>query len=323
MNSKFENSIKNFGKISVLVVGDLMLDKYIFGDVERISPEAPIPVVAVNGESYAPGGAANVANNIVVLGARASLFGFIGDDSAGEFLVSELKKRKISSEGVVKNKKMPTTQKIRVIARHQQLIRLDYEKIDISEDKELYKKIESALEEADIVVISDYAKGVITPKLMEIVKDSCSKKNKKIIVDPKPVHKSLYKDVYMVTPNKKEAEELCGLKIKNEEDIQIAGKKLMSELNCSVLITLGEQGMSLFEKGRPYVHLENKPREVYDVSGAGDTVVAVLALCIASGLSIRESAEIANDAAGIVVGKLGTATVSQNELISFLQKQEV
>lgn len=308
--SKFHNS-------RILIIGDLMLDKYIIGSVGRISPEAPVQVVDVRSEKYIPGGAANVANNVASLGGKSDIFGIIGKDHSGEILMSELKKRGISTSGIVLGKGFQTTQKIRIIAQHQQLMRIDYEMPIIDGVAFSSSKIEYLVKACDIVVISDYAKGVVTQGLFALVEKFCSKYSKKLIIDPKPPHK-FYKGAYLLTPNKKEAEELSGMKYEN--DIMDIGNKLVELFDSNVIITLGDQGMALFEIGQKPFIIPASAKEVYDVSGAGDTVVAALALSIACGASLRESCIIANHAAGIVVGKLGTATISLEELDNALNR---
>ena len=231
--------------------------------------------------------------------------------------MSELKKRGISTSGIVLGKGFQTTQKIRIIAQHQQLMRIDYEMPIIDGVAFSSSKIEYLVKACDIVVISDYAKGVVTQGLFALVEKFCSKYSKKLIIDPKPPHK-FYKGAYLLTPNKKEAEELSGMKYEN--DIMDIGNKLVELFDSNVIITLGDQGMALFEIGQKPFIIPASAKEVYDVSGAGDTVVAALALSIACGASLRESCIIANHAAGIVVGKLGTATISLEELDNALNR---
>lgn len=306
---KFENK-------NIAVIGDIMLDKYIFGKVDRISPEAPVPIILVKKEEFVPGGAANAACNIATLKGNAFLFGIVGSDASKDILIDVSHKSAINTEGVIIDGKRPTIQKIRVLGHNQQLLRIDYEDnnyISTDLEKQIIDKI-SLIDNLHVIIISDYQKGTITKKLVEELKKYAKAKNIKLIVDPKPKHKSFYKNVSLITPNKKEAEEMTGIIIETKEDIEIVGEKLISDLNCDVLITTGEKGMSLFQKDVPPVHIPTVAKEVYDVSGAGDTVIATLSLALSSGYSLKDSAILANHAAGIKVGKLGTAPVSLDEL---------
>lgn len=306
--------LNNFKGKGILIIGDMMLDKYIFGNVERISPEAPVQVVEVEKENYLPGGAANVANNIAALQGNAFMTGIVGKDSEADILLNELKKRNINTQGIFTDSNKPTIQKVRVLGQKQQLLRIDYEKREYL-NKEIENKILNFIKEKisniDAVIISDYAKGVITQNLIEQIKDIA--KDNIIIVDPKPKHKDFYKGVSLVTPNIKEAKEMT-----NKEDINEIGKELINELNTEILITRGEKGMSLFEK-HEITHIPTKAKEVYDVSGAGDTVVATLTLALTAGATLKQAAILANHAAGITVGKLGTSTVSIEEIKQSLE----
>ncbi|MBW2974417.1 D-glycero-beta-D-manno-heptose-7-phosphate kinase [Candidatus Woesearchaeota archaeon] len=296
--------LENFKGKKILIIGDIMLDKYIFGKVERISPEAPVQVVEVKQEKYLPGGAANVANNIAALNGNATMVGIVGKDNESGILVDELKKRGINTEGIFIDAERPTTQKVRILGQKQQLLRIDYEKRDYM-GKELedniLKFIRKDISNTHAVIISDYAKGVITKSLAEEIKKIA--KDKIIIIDPKPRHKGFCKDVSLVTPNLKEAREMS---FKEEN--------LIKELNSPVLITKGEKGMSLYEKDGSVTNIPAKAKEVYDVSGAGDTVVATVALALSSNATLKQAALLANHAAGITVGKVGTSTVSIEEI---------
>ena len=322
MKERLLKIVGNLNSKSIMVIGDLMLDKYIWGDVSRISPEAPVQVVSVEKENYVPGGAANVANNIAGLGSKASMVGIVGNDISKDYLISELKKRNINVDGIMIDEKRPTIQKVRIIARSQQLLRVDYENKDRLHDhieKKLIKFISENLQNVDGVVVSDYAKGAVTKGLMSILKDLARKHNKTIIVDPKPRNKELYTDVTLITPNHKEASEMAGIEEETEKDIEKIGAILLKTLNNNVLITRGEKGMSLFEKNGRITNIPTKAKEVFDVTGAGDTCVATIALALATGATMEEAAIIANHAAGIKVGKIGTATVSIDELRESIQ----
>jgi len=313
------NIIGKFKDKKILVIGDVMLDKYIWGEVSRISPEAPVQVVNVVKESYAPDGAANVANNIAALNSRCFMVGAVGKDETKNQLIEQLKKRNIDVSGLVDDENKGTISKVRVFGRNQQLLRFDYEKkgyVDTDTENNLFNFVYKKIDEIDAIIVSDYAKGTITKSLMEKLINLCKEKNKIIIVDPKPKHKSLYKNATLITPNHKEAHEMTGFAEEESSDIDIEkmGKRLLEELDSTVLITKGEKGMSLFEKDGKTTNIPTFAKEVYDIVGAGDTSVAILALSLASGASFEEAAIIANHAAGITVGKVGTSTVSIQEL---------
>ena len=318
---KMNNLIKivdQFKNKNILVIGDVMLDKYIWGEVSRISPEAPVQVVNVIKESYAPGGAANVANNIVSLGAQAFMVGIVGNDTTRDKLINELEKKSIDVSGLINDKNKRTIQKVRVIGRNQQLLRFDYEKkgyVDSETENKIFDFISKKINDIDAIIISDYAKGVITKNLMEKLIRLCKEKNKIIVVDPKPKHKEFYKNATLITPNHTEAYQMSGfLDEPSDTDVEKIGKQLLEDLNSTVLITKGEKGMSLFEKNGKVTSIPTFAKEVYDIIGAGDTSVATVALALASGSSFEEAAIIANHAAGITVGKVGTSTVSIDEL---------
>jgi D-glycero-beta-D-manno-heptose-7-phosphate kinase len=324
MMKTLKKYLDKFEDINVVVIGDLILDKYIFGKVERISPEAPVPIVKVEKERYVPGGAANAANNVTSMTGNAFLLGIVGNDIAKNILFDVVKSKSINTTGVISVGQKPTIQKIRVLGQNQQLLRIDYEDKEVL-DPETYEDMISNLkkvEKVDIIIMSDYAKGTLTKKVILSVKEYAKKKSIPLVIDPKPKNKHEYTGSTLITPNKKEAEEMSNMKIETKEDLQKAGTKLMEELNCNVLITRGEKGMSLFEKGKQPMHIPTLAKEVYDVSGAGDTVVATLALAFASGSTLREAANLANHAAGIKVGKLGTAPVSLNELRESIDNHE-
>jgi D-glycero-beta-D-manno-heptose-7-phosphate kinase len=315
---RFCRIISRLSRARVLVIGDVMLDRFIWGTVSRISPEAPVPVVWAQSESFMPGGASNVANNICSLGSQAHICGVIGDDEAGRILVSEFSKRGIHAEGIVLDKNRPTIHKTRIIAHHQQVVRIDKESdntIDRHITDTTMSYIKSKIRDIDAIIIEDYGKGFICPRVIRQI-ISMAKRHKKIItVDPKEEHFKEYKGVTAITPNKVEAEEASGIKIRDNETLGAAGRKLLKILQSdAVLITLGEGGMALFERGKPYLHIPTVAQEVYDVSGAGDTVIGVFTLALASGASISEAAYMANAAAGVVVGKIGIGVCSAGEL---------
>lgn len=316
--------IEQFNNKKILVIGDVMLDKYIWGEVSRISPEAPVQVVKVEKESYAPGGAANVANNVAALNGTTYMIGIVGNDEANKILVSELKSRKINTDGIIEDKNKPTIQKVRVIGKGQQLLRFDYEKkgyLDENFENKIFDFVLKRIQNIDAIIISDYAKGVITKQLAKKLIKLANEKKKTIIIDPKPKHKDFYKNATLITPNNKEACEMLNVDEEDEEGIINAGKKLLEEFNSHLIITRGEKGMTIFEKNDEITNIPTKAKEVYDIIGAGDTVVATLALALASNATLKEAAILANYAAGIVVGKIGTSTVTTEEIKKALEDE--
>ncbi|MFC1549285.1 D-glycero-beta-D-manno-heptose-7-phosphate kinase [Nitrospirota bacterium] len=304
--------IKEFRKRRVLVIGDLILDRFIWGSVNRISPEAPVPVVDVSDQNFALGGAANVASNIVSLGGNATVLGIVGVDRAAERIRKILSDKGIDFISIEDSR--PTTVKTRVIAHNQQVVRFDQEsreKLSGRSLKAMLSGIDSAVKEHDAVIVSDYMKGVVTKQAIERIIKAAGRKF--VAVDPKVGHFHLYKGVSLITPNMKEASEGSGVEIRDNASLKKAGKALMRKTSKTVLITRGEDGMSLFEKGR-ISHIPTLAKHVYDVTGAGDTVIAVLAMAFASGASLTDAAVISNHAAGIVVGEVGTATATPDGL---------
>jgi len=314
-----EKIVGRFKANSVMVVGDIMLDHFIWGKVTRISPEAPVPVVDINNESLMLGGAANVLNNVVSLGGGALIAGVIGHDDMGRRLVHELRELGVSTDGLIVEETRPTTVKTRVIAHSQQVVRFDRENrigIGNKTEKLLLEYVRSKADEIGGLIVSDYAKGVVTARLIRELVALSQKHGFVISVDPKVGNFGHYKGVTVVTPNNAEASQAAGIDISDDKTLQAAGNKLLEKFKSrAVLITRGEHGMSLFEKGKKPVHIPTVAKDVYDVTGAGDTVIAVFTLAMASGASMAEAAMIANQAAGIVVGEVGTATVSADELV--------
>lgn len=310
--------LSKFSQARILVIGDLILDEFIWGKAERISPEAPVPVVWAQSQSYMPGGASNVANNIATLGAQVSLCGIVGDDNNGSALLEKLLQKNINCDGILADPGRPTTVKTRIIAAHQQVVRVDWEDVErLSREKmnRLIDVVKSRIKTIDALVIEDYGKGVISPYLLKKI-IAVARAHKKIItVDPKIEHFSAYRGVTALTPNEKEASAGSGIKIESDSDVDRAGRKLLKKLRSdAVLITLGDKGMKLFQDKRPVVHIPTVAQEVFDVSGAGDTVIAVFTLALACGLKAQEAAELSNIAAGIVVGKVGVAVVTKEEI---------
>lgn len=322
---RLKKLIGRFDNVSVLVVGDLMLDEFIWGKVSRISPEAPVPVVWVVSESIMPGGASNVANNISSLGGKVYLAGAVGCDERGRLLIEELSKRDINAEGVVMEAERPTTLKTRVIAHSQQVVRIDKENTsDISSDtiKKILEFAKVIIDDIDAVIIEDYGKGVIVPELLSPLVQLAKRHKKIITVDPKENHFPMYRNVTAITPNHHEAARASGIMAGNGAAIEDIGRKLLKQLSCeAVLITLGENGMCVFERNGMITKIPTVAQEVYDVSGAGDTVISAYTLALAAGAKAIEAAHIANCAAGIVVGKVGIAVTTQKELIGKIKTE--
>lgn len=321
--------IDKFPDCRVLVIGDVVVDHFIWGNVTRISPEAPVPVVNVEREEFLLGGSANVLRNIVSLGGSGGLCGLIGRDRMGEELKRLLADIGISSSGLVEGER-PTTVKTRVVAQGQQVVRFDREQVGkLSADllEKFQEYLEKHLDEFDAVVVSDYAKGVVDGRLMprfhQLLADARSlrKCSLPLIVDPKPVAGERFFGATVITPNHHEAEQMSGISITDDDSLLAAAGSIRSSLKCqSVLITMGEAGMALLAEDDTMVTIPTMAKEVYDVTGAGDTVAATMAMGLASGCSIRDAAVLANHAAGVVVGKVGTASVSSEELIEALSR---
>lgn len=298
----------------VAVVGDIMLDRYFWGQVERISPEAPVPVVAIADTSVRLGGAANVAWNLASLGVKANLAGVVGKDHSGAELRRLLHERGIATGGVVVDPHRPTTEKIRIVAHNQQVVRADFESAaPLADDvaARLVAAVRRSLDGAKVVIVSDYGKGVVTPGIMEFIRA----RNKPFLIDPKEGHFSLYRGAFAVTPNKKEAGGFYNRKIRTAEDLDLVGTSLLVDLDAAaVLVTRGEEGMTLFEPRKRPRHFPTRASEVFDVTGAGDTVISVLGAGLAAGATLYEAIELANAAAGIVIRELGTAAARPEEL---------
>ncbi len=323
--SRLRNIISGFNQAKVLVVGDLILDEFIWGNVTRISPEAPVPVVWVDSENFMPGGASNVANNIRSLGGEVTLAGVVGDDARGEVLQALLRKKGVFCEGIFIDKERPTTQKTRVIAHHQQVVRIDREEVRPLSDALLdgiLDFIREKIREVDALLIEDYGKGVVVPRLVREMVQAAKKHKKIISVDPKETHFSYYRGVTTITPNHHEAGSVVGFQIKDDATLEKAGNKLLEKIRCeSVLITLGENGMCLFQKGKKSVKINTVAQDVFDVSGAGDTVISAYTLARAMRATPPEAAHISNCAAGIVVGKVGVAVANREELLDRICKE--
>ncbi|QQG43501.1 MAG: cupin domain-containing protein [Candidatus Daviesbacteria bacterium] len=311
-----QKAIKSFSQKKILVVGDLMLDLYTYGTVNRISPEAPVPILLKTDEKYSPGGAANVANNLRGLGAEVAVCGIAGEDSNGERLLVLLNELGIDTKAVIKTPDFPTTLKQRLIAENRQIVRVDEENIqelNPKEQKDILTWIEFLVGKYDAIILSDYAKGVFTKNLTSEIIKLAKKHNKLITADIKPVNKSLFKGAHLIFPNLKEAEEMTGGNTINE-----MGAHLVKYFNCDVVITKGAEGMAVFQRDNIYFEIPGRKIEVFDVSGAGDTVIAVITLGLISNLNLNDSANLANFAGSIVVQKAGTASIKLEELEAYI-----
>jgi D-beta-D-heptose 7-phosphate kinase/D-beta-D-heptose 1-phosphate adenosyltransferase len=306
----------------VLVVGDVMLDEFLWGRVSRISPEAPVPVVEVTRQSFHLGGAGNVAANVRSLGGSAVLVGLVGRDAAGEHVVEALREAGVEPR-LVSAPDRPTTVKTRIVAHSQQVVRADREESrDVTGPaaEAIRETLRAELSGCDALVVSDYQKGVVTASLLRSALPLARRRRRPVLVDPKVRHFALYRGVTVVTPNQLETEQVTGVRLRDDGDLVTAGRRILSLLRCrAALVTRGEQGMSLFERGRPPLHVKAAAREVFDVTGAGDTVIATIALALAAGATLAEATFLANAAAGVVVGKVGTAQASAHEVLMALR----
>ncbi|MBD3170493.1 MAG: D-glycero-beta-D-manno-heptose-7-phosphate kinase [candidate division Zixibacteria bacterium] len=307
----------------IMVLGDIMLDCYFWGEVSRISPEAPVPVVNVKEQNYTLGGAGNVAKNLADIGARPLIIGTRGDDDNGKYLVKHLKSSGIDARGVVVDADRPTTQKTRIVAHSQQVVRADFESTDeISEEvqEKIVKFIKRNIKDVSGLIISDYGKGVISYRLLTEIIDYMNERGIFIAVDPKDVHFMNYRRVSIITPNHHEAGYAYHKKITDEESLKQVGFGLVDLLEArSVLITRGEKGMTLFEPDEKFTHIPTEAQEVFDVTGAGDTVIATLVAAVAAGAKLHQAARLANFAAGIVVGEIGTSTITREKIADALE----
>ena len=314
--------VHRFADCRLLVIGDLMIDEYVWGEVDRISPEAPVQVVSVVREDLTLGGAGNVVNNLRALGGQVAVAGVVGTAADGNRMIAMFEHLAVDCRGVVQEAERPTTRKTRIIASSQHVLRVDREtKRDISAASfdRLVAFIEAVMPEIDIVLVSDYNKGLVTRDLIARITALAGQHGKYIIVDPKGQDYTKYRGATLLTPNRKEASLASGIEIRDDASLEKAAARIMASAGIEkLLITLGKNGMALFESGRPVYRIATRARQVYDVSGAGDTVLSVLGLALGAGASFQESVRMANSAAGIVVGKVGTAPVSIEELTSAL-----
>ena len=310
--------ISRFHDSKVLVVGDIMVDQFIWGKVSRISPEAPVPVVRVTSESLLLGGCTNVLNNVFSMGGKVAVSGIVGSDNMGRWLTARLKEMGIDTAGVIIEHGRPTIVKTRVVAHHQQVVRFDREdKSPVSRNslQGIIEYIKSVKDDLGAVIISDYNKGVFSENLIKGIKEITSERGIILCIDPKQSDFSLYRGCDLITPNHQEMERALGMELENTNDIIKGGRTLIRKFDFgALLVTRGKDGMSLFANDGGITHIPTVAREVFDVTGAGDTVIGVFALCVAAGATLKEASVLANHAAGIAVGKVGTAPVYQDEL---------
>lgn len=329
---RLQELIAGCARARVLVIGDVMLDQYIWGHVGRISPEAPVPVVDFQRESFMPGGAANVARNVHTLGARTELLGHVGRDDSARKLRALLGEQDIACAGLLASAARTTSVKTRIIAHQQQIVRVDRETrgpVDERDTGRLLATLDRQLPGADAVIVCDYGKGVVTQPLLDGLRERCRARGVWLSLDPKPVHDLSLNGLSLLTPNRKEAFELAGVSDGTrtadplkDPNLQRVAETLLMELSPALLlITLGDQGMLLCQRGHKPFHIPTVAREVFDVSGAGDTVIASFTLAIAAGASPIEAAIFSNHAAGVVVGKVGTATVTPAELAESFRRE--
>ena len=322
---RLDDLIRRFRRVRVLVVGDLMLDRFVWGRVRRISPEAPVPVVQVTREDARPGGAGNVVSNIAALGGRAAACGIVGRDPAGKRLAEALRALGAATDGIVVSGQGDTTQKTRIIAHQQQVVRLDHETAvgpDGSGARRVRDFVLRHRKRYDVLVVSDYAKGAVGPELLDALAEARAREPFTWVIDPKRAHFPHYRRASLMKPNREEAGEAAGIDIHDEPSLRAAGERLLERWESdAVLISRGEEGMALFKPGGVVQQFPTVAREVFDVTGAGDTVLATCALALGGGGTLEEATVLANHAAGVVVGKVGTATVTADELRTAIKRR--
>jgi D-beta-D-heptose 7-phosphate kinase / D-beta-D-heptose 1-phosphate adenosyltransferase len=310
--------LRHFPGQDILIIGDVILDRYWWGEALRLSPEAPVPVVRKQRATVRPGGAANTAANLAALGATAHLVGLVGSDREAGELQGALLECGVAVDFLISENTRPTTTKTRVIASHQQIVRVDEEDTALmpSETEGRAREvIAERLERASAVVISDYAKGFLTPSLLNFVTAAAGRAGKRVFVDPKGADFHRYQGCFLMKPNRMELSILTGLPARNHEETVAAGNRLSADMSGTmILVTEGADGMTLFKDSRPVEHIASAPRQVYDVTGAGDTVLAALSLAISAGASYRDAMELATEAAAIAISTMGTATVELRQL---------
>ena len=325
MRNTFKDFLKGHVRPQILVIGDIILDEYIWGDVHRISPEAPIPILKTKSENSTLGGAANVANNLITLGCAVTLVGAIGKDEKGDRLLSMIQQRGINTDGIFRLDYRPTTSKTRILAHDQQLLRIDKEDnhpITENTENKFLQFIDDVIPIMDGVICSDYRKGVLTDNFLKKLIERTQKNGKQVIVDPKHTDFSIYEGASIITPNESEVSRSTPININSEEDLERAGQYLLNLTKAkALLVTRGKNGMTLYQNKITPIMISTEAKEVYDVTGAGDTVISVFAMAVFSGFSYENAARLSNKAASIVVGKVGTAVVTPEEINKFLQEE--
>jgi len=310
--------IDKFANCRILVIGDCMIDEYVWGTVDRISPEAPVPVVAVKRDNATLGGAGNVVNNLAALQADVTIVGTYGLGENGRRLKKMFEDVGANTNGLALDESRATTIKTRIMASQQHVLRIDRETSHPISNKMvelIAHNIFNCIKSVDLIIVSDYGKGLLTPEMLEAIMKQAKNHNKPVLVDPKGFHYEKYHGASLITPNRKEAAQAANMDITDMPTLICAGQSLMKNVGLpGLLITCGKDGMVLFEPNKAPYHIETRARQVFDVSGAGDTVISVMGLALAAGAGYREAASLANTAAGLVVGKVGTATISQDEL---------
>jgi rfaE bifunctional protein kinase chain/domain len=325
--NELKSHIDRFPGTKILVLGDIIMDEYIWGVVSRISPEAPVPVVEIKEETKMLGGAANVVRNIASLGGKAVLCGVIGDDPTGQEILGKVEGLSVATEGIFVESQRPTSIKTRVIAHNQQVVRFDREsrkKISPETARKILLFAENMQDRLDAIIVADYGKGVVSMELMKELADLTRRSDLIFAVDPKTGNFGCYHGVDVITPNHHEAGAFCQIEVEDEKTLVQAGRRMLSDLDCrTLLITQGKDGMTLFENGGQISHIPTKARKVFDVTGAGDTVISAFCLGLASGLDPKSAAIISNFAAGIVVGEIGTSTVKAEELKRVINNRQI
>ncbi len=327
VNYLSSNTINLISSAKILVIGDLILDEFIMGDVDRISPEAPVPVIDVKSRTLTPGGAANVAANICSAGGDAYLTGIIGDDQAGLSLIKTIQEYGLSNDFIFQEDERRTSKKTRLISQNQQVIRFDEEdRHNVSQDSEqaLLTHVNEIVTKykPDIIIFSDYNKGTLTPNVIKNVISLAKELKIRVMGDIKNNKLSVYQGITCIKPNQKEAIEMAGIPLNQESDVDRIGRIILEKLQAEfVIITRGKEGMSIVQQGLPTINIPAFAKHVYDVTGAGDTVISIFAMAYSQGIPLKEAGYLANIAANIVVGKVGTTVIEHKELISFLNSQ--
>ena len=325
-NDRFEEIIRRFSQKRIAVIGDLMVDRYLWGSVRRISPEAPVPIVDIESESIALGGAANVANNLFYLDVVPVMMGVVGTDTIGNVLIEIMNNNGMPTEGVIRDPSRQTSEKTRIIAHDQHVVRADREsRYDINEQAQqhLLDHLESVIETLDAIVLQDYNKGVLTVKVIRGCIDIANKYNKMIAVDPKFDNFFEYQNITLFKPNTREIEQAMGVVLNSDEQVLDIGSQLCERIRCQhLLITRGEKGMILFNMGGEWGHVPTRARRIHDVSGAGDTVISTMVAAMVGGADIKEAATLANEAAGVVCEEVGITPITLDKLRKAIARRD-